>query len=81
MADAHAPDTQGEVPNAIIITTLSGLDGVKNEVYIKTVLNNLDMIYTCNKNEIIAKFEDNESDPTLKELRLQQLAKIGQMFP
>ena len=78
MAKAPAPATQGEVP--ITISTLSGLDGVKDEVYVKIFLNNLAPIYTFSKNEIISKLESNESENTLTELRLQLLPTIREMF-
>ena len=79
MADAPAAITNGEVP--IIISALSGLDGVKDEVYIKTVMNNLDTIINFPRDEILDKLESNDSENTLIELKRQLLPVAGNLFP
>ena len=79
MAKSPATATQAEA--AITISELSGLDDVKDEAYIKTVLNNLGTIYASSKNDIISKLEASDSENTLMELRQQQITIVGGMFP
>ena len=81
MAEPTATATQAEVPAPIIISELSGLDGVKEEAYIKTVLNNLPTIYRSSQNEILSQLEASDSVNTLMELRQQQITMVGRMFP
>ena len=78
------PETPVAITNeeaSIIISTLSGLDDVKDEAYIKTVRNNLGKIINYAREDIIAKLESHDSKPTLAELRRQLLPVVAELFP
>ena len=78
------PETPVAITNeeaSIIISTLSGLDDVKDEAYIKTVRNNLGKIINYAREDIIAKLESHDSKTTLMELRRQLLPVVAELFP
>ena len=77
MANA-APNAGTQVEQCTIIATLKDLDGMKNEVYPKTYVNNLNKIHGYNQDEIVAKLASHESDDVRKELRQHLLTQLTQ---
>ena len=65
--------------HSLIITSLSGLDGVTPEAYTTTFMSNLDIILNHPQEEILAKLGEKDAsfDNTRKELRQHLLTEVG----
>ena len=78
MAEGSANGSNGGTHTTI--DTLSDLDRVPNEEYTKTFCNNLNTVYSCPKNVILAKLNSHTSMETLKELRQHLLTEASKIF-
>ena len=79
MAAANiVPNAGTQVEQGTIIATLKDLDGMKDEVYPKTYVNNLNRIHEYNKDDILIKLESHENDDVLKELKQELLTLLTQ---